>query len=149
MRRTLLYIVYAALVCAVCGCSMSADRWETLDLDNHRWATHENAVFEFSTHGTGYRESEIMIFIRSDRQLNPRNPRLVVKTIDPDALFWEDTITMPSAEGDMAVRASSFTLRRGIRWPKRGNYAISIRPEKPIEGIWSVGVKVANVNQKQ
>lgn len=128
---------------------MSADRWETIDFDEHRWDTHENAVFDFSTHGTGYKESEIMIFIRSDRQLNPRNTRLVVKTIDPDAMFWEDTITMPSVGGDMAVRTSSLTLRRGIRWPKRGNYALSIRPVEPIEGIWSVGVKISNVNQKQ
>lgn len=149
MHRTLLYIVYTALTAMMCGCSTSIDRWDTIDFTEHRWAKDESAVFEFSTHGTLYKESEIMIFIRSDIRLNPKNPRLVIKTIDPDALFWEDTVTMPSAGGDMALSTSSLTLRRGVRWPKRGNYALSIHPIESVEGIWSVGVKISNVNNKQ
>ncbi|MEG0163094.1 MAG: hypothetical protein RSF93_05380 [Mucinivorans sp.] len=148
MRRLILLLISLVLLTA---CAFEYKYSRSIDLnvdqDSQSWTKGQNAIFHFSSL-FGAAPSDISVFIRLRGQLNVDNPRLIVKTIDPDGVFWEDTVVMPYVRGgadNKFVETSFVKLREGVRWKKTGKYALSVRPVDSLSGVMAVGVEVSNV----
>ncbi|MEG1413850.1 MAG: hypothetical protein RSC35_01705 [Mucinivorans sp.] len=137
-------VVLVVLSTLMVGCSMGINYGAWVDLPEQGWLEKQNAVFHFSSL-PGVPTSEISVFFRANEQLNIKNPRLIVKTIDPDGLFWQDTVQMPAVNSRQAIKTSSIVLRNNVRWRKIGKYAISIRPTDSLSGALTIGVEISNV----
>lgn len=145
MRCGMLFVL---ALCLLTSCSISSSYEAVVDLETAQWKKEQNAVFEFSPSTQVGTTSDITIFICTNTYYIGTDIRLVIKTTDPDQMFWQDTITLVTPDGKRAAATYEKLYRRSVIWPKAGAYNISVHPTDSIHGVRAVGLNVTHARGK-
>lgn len=132
------------------SCISSVSFVSVLDMPKGEWQSNEYAEFNFTQHDTTA-SHRIELIVRHTPDFEWRDLQLEIRTVNPENLFWCDTInvTLTDTVGrwlgkDMTAHVDfAVEYRRAVIFTRKGEYNIRIRriaPSQDIEGIKAIGV---------
>ena len=134
-----------AAVCAggmMCCCT-SAHRSYMTDIGSGGW--HEPVTFAVVNADTAAL-CDIFVALRHDGRIAGRPVTVEVRTETPDSLTVTERLTaVPAEDGrsSSSQHEAALPYRRRVRFPRTGEYRITLTPQCEMHGVTAVGIDIA------
>lgn len=113
------------------------------DVDVKAWSDPASIV-QTNTDTTTLRNIDLFLYCNDRFREDSLTVRIAVRT--PDSLLFKEAfrITIPRTATTPAAlkREIAIPYRRNVSLLHRGNYRITITPERPVQGVEAVGISI-------
>lgn len=163
--RKALYSAYIVRVMALLlpffvGCDLHRDVEYSAVYDfDEGWRGDQALIFKYDNSakyvsgdsGVGYgAESDIFLMVRTARQYKYSSVLVEFRCVDPDRLYWTDTLRLPISRTSRRFSGfsdSRFLYRSSVRLTKAGEYSFSVHQlmadsTAQLEGLEAFGVEI-------
>ncbi len=136
--RLLRKAIYLATL-SLSGCNTSGQQSLMREIDYAGWQSPAKLSLEvYDTTAT----VDLQIALRYDSAQLRDSINLMIATITPDRVRWNDNITLHLDSQQRGITNRDFDFRQDVKWGQIGKYQIAIYPQHNYKGISAIGVNI-------
>lgn len=148
MRRRIYLLLCATVLIYSCCTSVCTER--VADVDPHGWHTDTPARVTVENTDT-VAKCDISLLVRVDNTFVPQTLPVVIRTIMPDSVNFEETFNLPLAIPTTMKEnyyEALIPYRTDVILDRTGKYTFEISTlVDGVRGIWSVGITIKIISQ--